>query len=713
MTNSKSIISYNGGSAGDLFTLSCNGNPLLGLKNARVSQPATLKNYEALIQKGIPASLDTELLGIVHPFVNTHLLDEVVDKGFDVYNVVITDPEIQLCTIYRQMQIQKLRILINTDHIWFNTVKEFCLKKEFILAAEYWFASAKKIWLDRMEYRIKFDKCKQLNFNKLYTIDFVDDLKNQGWTHNISLLASNHKEWLKVNKDFSYQKTIDIMSYKLSTMNWHQQEGWIEFTTNSIFDSATEFIDLDNRRLRHKQTTTLESLTNKLLVQLPADLIKDKTILDLGSCLGAAGHHALSYGSSHYTGVELQPYYFDTSIQLLSKYWQEHQYSIIQQDVEEFLDIAIAENRKYDYVLAAGIIYGFVNIVSILEKISKVSNKHIMIDTLTVHVTTDDPNSGIILINNQGMVKGSHASSSPDNIYSGVGSTIDLRALDMVMSTLNFERKENIILPGLITDTLIDAYNTPDPRYFKRVLGVDFSGPSRYMTRYVRVVETTNATHTVQSAINTDVNIEQKQWVFDNSVADRFQHEAETNIPSYNIVVDKCLQFANKHLEKSDKIIDVGSALGYTMDKFITAGFTDVLGVDNSPSMNKKNKYSTVCSDKLPDYKYKLVMMNWTLHFIQDKHRYLIDIYDKLDNGYLILTDKTSQSEVVKDWYYDFKRSKGVSEEYIWQKEKNLVGVMHTVPVDWYLKTLREIGFLVDIIHADLGFTTFLCSKQA
>jgi hypothetical protein len=331
-----------------------------------------------------------------------------------------------------------------------------------------------------------------------------------------------------------------------------------------------------------------------------------------------------------------------------------------------------------------------------------------MIDTLTVHVTTDDPNSGIILINNQGMVKGTHASSSPDNIYFGIGSTIDLRALDMVMSTLEFQRNENIILPELITDTLVDAYNTPDPRYFKRVLGVDFFGPSRYMTRYARVQE---PTHTVQSAINTDTKIEQKQWVFDNSVADRFQHEAETNIPSYQIVVDKCLQFANKHLHKTDRIIDVGSALGYTMDKFINAGFTDVMGVDNSPSMNEKNKYSTLCSDKLPDYKYKLILMNWTLHFIQDKYRYLNDIYDKLDNGYLILTDKTSQSEIVKELYYDFKRSKGVSEEYIRQKEKNLIGVMHSVPVDWYLKTIREIGFKVDIIHADLGFTTFLCSK--
>ena len=54
----------------------------------------------------------------------------------------------------------------------------------------------------------------------LLTNQFID-----GGVTGLSLLASNHKEWLKVNKDFSYQKTIDIMSYKLSTMNWHQQEG--------------------------------------------------------------------------------------------------------------------------------------------------------------------------------------------------------------------------------------------------------------------------------------------------------------------------------------------------------------------------------------------------------------------------------------------------------------------------------------------------------
>lgn len=230
MTNSKTIISYNGGSAGDMFTLSCNGKPLLGLTTLRVVQPSTLKDYESLIQKGLPADLDKELLKIPYNFVNTHLLDEIIDKGFDVYNVVIDDPEVQLYTIYRQMQIQKLRIIVNHEHVWFNTVKNYCLSDNCIAAAEYWFDNAKKLWLDRMNYRIKFDKCKQLNFNKLFTNDFVDDLVSQGWMHNLSMLVPNHKKWLRENGKFSHQKTIDMMSLKLSTMNWNQSDGWIEFT---------------------------------------------------------------------------------------------------------------------------------------------------------------------------------------------------------------------------------------------------------------------------------------------------------------------------------------------------------------------------------------------------------------------------------------------------------------------------------------------------
>jgi hypothetical protein len=91
----------------------------------------------------------------------------------------------------------------------------------------------------------------------------------------------------------------------------------------------------------------------------------------------------------------------------------------------------------------------------------------------------------------------------------------------------------------------------------------------------------------------------------------------------------------------------------------------------------------------------------------------LTDIYDSLSNdGYLILTDKLQQSEIVKREYYDFKRKNGVTEEYIQQKEKDLVGIMHSVSLGWYANKLNMVGFKsVEVIHAELGFTTFLCEK--
>jgi hypothetical protein len=106
-------------------------------------------------------------------------------------------------------------------------------------------------------------------------------------------------------------------------------------------------------------------------------------------------------------------------------------------------------------------------------------------------------------------------------------------------------------------------------------------------------------------------------------------------------------------------------------------------------------------------------LANWTLHFVKDKAQYLQDIYDSLTpGGYLILSDKTTQSDIVKNLYYDFKRQQGLSEEYIKEKEQKLIGVMHSVSAEWYLKQLRLTGFATsDIINSDRGFVTFLCVK--
>jgi len=467
------------------------------------------------------------------------------------------------------------------------------------------------------------------------------------------------------------------------------------------FDLATDFIDYDNRRLRtHHQTTKL-SLFNKLKVQLPEWLIKDKTVLDLGSCLGAAGYYAIKTGAKEYIGVEAQTHYVDLSNNLLSKYCPQDSYKIIQQEVEDFLDEQIANGVKYDVVLAAGVIYCFLDIVNILKKITMVSKDVVVIDTINWPASIDSPEFGETIIKRQeNMVYADDDLGPP---FEGVASRISFHALNIVMSTFAFTTNEGIILPEPMTDCDNDAYR--DPWEFEN----GTSAPARYIVRYNRVKE--------KPALLKEFFVpvaKTEQWVFDNSVAERFQHEAETNIPSYHLVIDKCLLFANKYLQKTDKVIDVGSALGYTISKFINAGFTNVMGVDNSTAMIDKSmhKQLVLCDDKLPKYKYKLVMMNWTLHFVTDKKSYLTDIYNQLeDNGYLILSDKCLQSDMVKDMYYDFKRSHGVSEEYIKQKEQNLIGVMKSVPTEWYLEALRNIGFRVEVIHADLGFVTFLCAK--
>jgi trans-aconitate methyltransferase len=205
-----------------------------------------------------------------------------------------------------------------------------------------------------------------------------------------------------------------------------------------------------------------------------------------------------------------------------------------------------------------------------------------------------------------------------------------------------------------------------------------------------------------------------ESWIFDEAVATRFQHEAESHIPSYNIVINKSVDFAKKTLQPNDLIIDVGSALGFTINKFKAAGFKNVIGVDNSTAMIAKSLYSDtiVHSSTLPANKYKLVLINWTLHFILDKQEYLQSVYNSLDNGYLILTDKMKQSDKVKEMYYDFKRNNGVTDEYIYQKEDSLKTIMHCKSVEWYTSQLTNIGFDIEIIHADLGFVTFLCYKK-
>ena len=112
-------------------------------------------------------------------------------------------------------------------------------------------------------------------------------------------------------------------------------------------------------------------------------------------------------------------------------------------------------------------------------------------------------------------------------------------------------------------------------------------------------------------------------WQFDESVAKRFQHEAITNIPDYERVISLCIDIVNNNYPKETKIVDVGSALGYTMDRFIQNGYTNVCGIESSQSMidQSLHKERIIKSDTFVG-NYDVVLMNWTLHFIKIKFHF-------------------------------------------------------------------------------------------
>lgn len=205
-------------------------------------------------------------------------------------------------------------------------------------------------------------------------------------------------------------------------------------------------------------------------------------------------------------------------------------------------------------------------------------------------------------------------------------------------------------------------------------------------------------------------------WEFDKSVAARFEQEAQQNIPDYFKVIELCCKIAEyKNIDHDAVIVDVGSALGETLYHFKSNGYTNVWGVEASEAMREASMFreNIILSETYPDLKADMIMMNWTLHFIKNKYAYLNDVYANLnDGGIFIITDKTNQSEMVKQLYYDFKRDNGVSDEYIIEKEKQLKGYMKTEDFGWYYYTLGIMGFKnTQVINSSLGFTTFYCEK--
>ena len=207
------------------------------------------------------------------------------------------------------------------------------------------------------------------------------------------------------------------------------------------------------------------------------------------------------------------------------------------------------------------------------------------------------------------------------------------------------------------------------------------------------------------------------EWQFDNSVAKIFANHARQHIPDYDKVIDLSVSLCDQYYQKNDPILEVGCAIGETIIRLSEKGFTNIHGVEASQSMLDvcpKDIAIYYLTEKFPtsNTKYKVVLCNWTLHFIQDKVSYLRDIASNLSkDGMLVLTDKTVNEGLALEQYHRFKLSSGVSQDEVRQKAESLKNVMHIDSVEWYFNTLGELGFgKIYIASANWCFTTFVAT---
>jgi len=154
------------------------------------------------------------------------------------------------------------------------------------------------------------------------------------------------------------------------------------------FITQKEFIELDNRSKRPKVITTpkgtyyanninQEFLFNKHRISLPITEIQNKTILDVGSCLGATGSWVLANGANSYCGLEIQKNYASLSQTILSKYYTQSKFEIINQGLDDF-----KSDQKYDIVICSGVLYGLFDPFAAIQKLAALAKETIIIESL-------------------------------------------------------------------------------------------------------------------------------------------------------------------------------------------------------------------------------------------------------------------------------------------------------------------------------------------
>ncbi len=228
---------------------------------------------------------------------------------------------------------------------------------------------------------------------------------------------------------------------------------------------------------------------------------------------------------------------------------------------------------------------------------------------------------------------------------------------------------------------------------------------------------------------------------FNSEVAAVFDDMLARSIPFYQEQQHLISTIARQFYVPDTRIIDLGCSTGTTLTNLALTipEAKELIGYDNSEPMLDKAR-NNINSSKLEDRitlrcadlnndltnidlsNSSVVTLCWTLQFIRPLKRDLLikTIYDNMANGgVLIITEKvlTNDSNMNRffiDFYYDFKRKNGYSEDEINRKREALENVLIPYRFDENFELFRRNGFdIVETFFQWFNFAGILCVKRA
>lgn len=239
---------------------------------------------------------------------------------------------------------------------------------------------------------------------------------------------------------------------------------------------------------------------------------------------------------------------------------------------------------------------------------------------------------------------------------------------------------------------------------------------------------------------NSDEN-RSSDFVFDERVANVFDDMLNRSVPFYQEQQNLISDIAKRFWIPGTPVVDLGCSLGTTLLN-IAGELTQAeqfVGYDNSrPMLDKaqsnidRAKQGDRIDLRLADLNASLddvdlsnasvVTICWTLQFIRPLQRDLLvkKIYDSMAvGGVLITTEKvlTNDSNMNRffiDFYYDYKRRNGYTDEEINKKRDALENILIPYRVDENFELFRRNGFqIVETFFQWYNFAGFLCVKNA